>query len=384
MLDWLQNFLKGRERIRLGIDLGSSAIKLVEISAPDKNEPLNLETYGVASFGLESLRLHYLDSSQETGGAGEQRQKGPEPRSEKWADQIGRQRSIFNALSAREIGRVLKELLVQSGVKTRSARFSLPLFASFFTIIELPYMPENEVAAAVPYEAKRYIPVPLEEVVLDWNIISQPIVSLPQPGTQEQLTDEERAGLPEKKEGGIQVSLFAILKDVMEKYVEVAQAADLKIHSLESESFSLMRALVGQTKDPILLLDIGFSSANIVLVDDGTIRIVHSVKMAINQDTGALDRGLLLKEIQKALLSYNFKQSSASDAGGQGPRGVKCFISGGGGIEPHFVDYLGKGLDIKALTANPFTAVKYPEALEPKLKALGPSLTVAFGLAMKE
>ena len=62
---------------------------------------------------------------------------------------------------------------------------SIPSFSTFTTTIEMPYLSERELAKALPFEARKYIPIPLNEVVLDWSIID--ILNQAGPGTPVRL-----------------------------------------------------------------------------------------------------------------------------------------------------------------------------------------------------
>ena len=65
----------------------------------------------------------------------------------------------------------LKELIKKGGIKSKDVVASIPSFSTFTTVIEMPYLSEQELAKTLPFEARKYIPIPLNEVVLDWSII---------------------------------------------------------------------------------------------------------------------------------------------------------------------------------------------------------------------
>ena len=124
------------ESSAVGIDIGSSAIKVVEIKK--KGGRAILETYGALALGP----YDNLDMGRVTN------------------------------LSVEKIAEALKEVLKQSGATVGSGAFSIPIQSSLIFTIELPVQVEaNAIASIVPTEARKYIPVPITEVSLDYFIL---------------------------------------------------------------------------------------------------------------------------------------------------------------------------------------------------------------------
>ena len=116
------------KKSKLGIDIGTSAVKLVELSKDS------------GRFKLENYGLFELDSGGE---------------------QVSEQDLIGG----------IRETLKKTKISARDTVASIPSFNTFATIITLPYLSEADIAKTIPYEARKYIPLPLNEVVLDWSII---------------------------------------------------------------------------------------------------------------------------------------------------------------------------------------------------------------------
>src|SRR5258708_42898 len=127
------NPLSGEEKSSaLGIDIGSSAIKVVELKK--RKGKAFLETYGAIALGS------YADL------------------------EIGR----VTSLPVEKIIEAVKEVLKQSGVITKSSALAIPAQSSLIFTIELPsQISEGEIAPVVATEARKYIPVPITEVSLD-------------------------------------------------------------------------------------------------------------------------------------------------------------------------------------------------------------------------
>ena len=393
MLNWIQGLFTAKPKGRLGIDVGSSAIKLVEISSAV--QPLSLETYGLASLGEEALS----DSRSLTAAIESIRQGGGDDAGGGKTDNHGEiifkaglpSNSILGAFSDREISQIIKELLIRSRAKARRVCFSLPAFTTFFTVIELPPMKEKEIHAAIPYEAAKYVPIPLDEVFLDWSIISPSTSSgqAPSTGLDSELdsrnSPQARASavsssalnsLPNGSEQAVNVLMVAILKEAVAKYTKIAQLSNLEMGALEPESFSLARALVGESKDLSIIVDVGSSFTNIALMDRGSIRIVYNTRKKNHQETGQLNEDAVVEGINSVLDSYRAKSHSVVSP--------KCILTGGRTQAPDFDKILKEKLNFEVLTLNSFEKINYLEGLEPALKEISSSFGVAVGLAMRE
>ncbi len=319
MFNWIQSLFAAKPRGRLWIDVGSSAIKLVEISS--EVQPLSLETYGLASLGEESLSepKSIQRAIKKIGYEGEGGDGVEEDKSGGQSETIFKaglpSNSILGAFSDREISQIIKELLIRSKTRARRVYFSLPAFTTFFTVMELPPMGEKEIHAAIPYEAAKYVPIPLDEVFLDWSIISPSppaggsgqAPSAPRPGSGQALsTGSGQAGQV------VSVLMVAILKEAVTKYTKIAQMSGLEMKALEPESFSLARVLVGDSKDLFVIVDVGSSFTNIALMDQGSIRIVYNTRKRNHSKTGQLNEDAVVECINRVLGSYRAKGRAAA------------------------------------------------------------------------
>ena len=354
-------FFKKKPKSNLGIDIGTSAIKLVELEK--KEGRYQLKTYGI--FPL----IEYL------------KHLGPKLRLEE------------ARIDEKELAEMIKRILQEAGVRNRRARFSIPVYSSFSIAIDLPPMPKEEIAAAIPFEAKRYIPVPIAEVVLDWSVIS--------PLKKNIKGNKEPSG-PEQ----IQVLLVAVPKEVINRYNRIAQLTGLQIQGLEAETFSLARSLVGNDISSILLVDTGARSTNISIVDEGYVRLTHNLEMGGAEVSRSLAQrmnisieeaeeikkasqapqaeveaiiysifDLIVTEIRKIINRYQIKYQRKIE---------KCILAGDGSRVMGLPDYLSRQLNLEVSLGYPFARLVYPPILQPTIKELGPSLAVAVGLAMKE
>lgn len=337
----------------MGIDIGVFSTKVVQLRY--EKERGILETYG------ELLNAGYYKE----GGAG----------------------GSFTHHSDNEIAAILKDVLKESNVTSKDAVFSVPASASFVTTVSFPLVPEKELASAIPFEARRYIPIPISEVVLDWDILGQ---------------NEER--------DTTEVLLIAVPKEVVEKYKRVAGLAGLNLRALEVETFSMIRSLGGNDPTPTIFINFGYQSTSLTIADRGRLRVSHNFSRGSNELTKTLERGLgvnqeraeaikrevglsekleekeivsvitpfvetLFAEIERFVAIYNRKA----------PRTVqKINLTGGGSNLRGIVEFTVAKFGIEVTRGNPFSRVVSPAFMQPILREIGPSFSVAVGLALHE
>ena len=348
---------KKKSKSFLGIDIGASAVKMVELEKKD-------ERYELKNYAIYSLEEHLKKNDYKVS-------------------------SKSLKISNEEVAGVIKKSIKEAKIESEDACFSIPICFSFSTLIDFPNMSEKEIAAAVPFEAKKYVPIPISEVILDWSIIDSP-----------------------SKKSGYQALLIAVPKKIINDYKQIASLSGLNLRVVEEEVFSSARALVGNDKSAIILIDAGARSISISIVDDGYIRVTHNLEIggakitqAIAEQVGLslekaekLKKGLsdrdssgefnpqlkgsiqphlgaIIVEVRKIIDSYQSKYNRKVE---------KCIFAGGGVWLSDFSDYLKEKLSLDVSIGDPFARVIYPPLLKPVLKKIGPILVVATGLAMKD
>ncbi|MCX6813262.1 MAG: pilus assembly protein PilM [Candidatus Azambacteria bacterium] len=345
----------------LGIDIGTLSIKIVEFS--NENGRPKLENYAI----LTNYDLALRNLVQ--GGA----EKTPK---------------VFGG----EANPMLRRLIKAGEIKAREINMSVPIFSSFLTVMELPQMSELEVAKAVQFEAKKYVPVSLDSVVIDWSLI----------GTSGD-------GPPAERAGKILVLLVAIPKDLINEYTNIARETDLKLLTIELETVSAARALIGNDPVPTVLMDMGSRDTTISVVDNGSLRISHSIETSGEDLTRVLANGLniswrraeeLKKENGLKIMDNNSQITSVLTpllniiiSAAQNIIDIyfsktkkkieKLIIYGGASKMPGFAEYLNSRLKMDVIVGTPFSRVVYPEKLKPVIDEIGHEFTIAIGLALK-
>lgn len=237
---------------------------------------------------------------------------------------------------------ILKKVLGEAKVSTKRAIMSVPVFSCFSALIEMPQMSQKEIDKAIRFEAKKYVPVSLEEVNLGWDIV----------GTGDK---------------GLQVMLVAIPKELSRKYGQVAQASDLELVALETESFALIRSLTGKDKTRLIIVDLGQHATSISVVEGGNIKATRSLK------ANRIEH--ILAEIKK-IIDWQRQKAKAPIK--------KLILTGGRVKQPKALNQLMEVPGLEVILGNPWQGISYPRRLKSTLAELAPSLAVAVGLAMRE
>ena len=358
LMKWFPFKVKKTPKNFLGIDIGTSSIRVVELSR--KGQSLKLINYGeikTASLQKEPFRTVEKDTL---------------------------------LLSNRETSAAILAILREAGIQTREVNLSIPDFSSFFTNFELPPMTQKELESAVRYEARSYIPFPLSEITLDWTIIEGDVSN--------------------KVKAPLEILVVAIPNEVINQYQEVATLSGLRLRALEAEAFALSHSLAGNEKKTIGIIDIGARSTTCNVLENGVLKLSHSFNISGNELTEILSRSLgvdyekaeelkkgiglagaetaeqnirevllplidlILAEIKKIFGNYYRRESKEVE---------KIILAGGTSLLPGLKEYFFEELKKEVEIANPFSRTIFPPILEETLKEMGPSYAIAVGLAIR-
>jgi len=343
----------------LGVDIGSSGIKIVELKRDNKR--VVLSTYGF---------------SEILGGV-----------------------NPLNA-STDEIARTIVKIHQEAGMTSRRVVAGLPNFSVFSSIITLVNVPEAGLAAAVDAEARKVMPLPLEEMVLDWKKIAVP-----------SGLKAEADGTADIHSGAkviTKILLTGAPKALVNKYVEIFKKAELNLVFLEGETIALIRSLIGNDKGTIMLAEVGASTSDLVIIDQGVPvfnrsldlggqTVTEAISKSLNIDLQQAEQfkydlgvaGMRAGEVPEAMknlvnsVTSEIKYSLNLFQNNNGKNIEKIIMTGGSSLLYGFVDHLSKELDINTIIGSPWSLISYPLNIKPLLDEIGPRLSVSVGLAMR-
>ncbi|HUT22018.1 MAG TPA: type IV pilus assembly protein PilM [Candidatus Bipolaricaulota bacterium] len=347
----------------LGVDIGGSSIKLVELSSEEGR--LKLENYGYLERSTHAKKENYIDQPEEA-------------------------------------AKIIKKILETSGILATQTYTALPAPMVFSSIISVQGIDAKElgskdkISSAVEKEAVKILPMPLDDMVLDWKIVGD--------------VDE----LKNKKSGEIvnlKILITAASKVLIQKYIDIFKKAGLNLVSLETESFAMIRALTGKDKSTMLLVDVGAVSTDISVVDMcvphydrsvnvGGLDITKEIAKILNIDVSQaeqLKRDLAAKPEMQKNVPLNLQKmfepilnevrfvidSFLRQSENKNKRVDKIILTGGSAYVPGLGGYFTENLNIKTFIGNPWARIIYPEDLKDILFKIGPRFSIAIGLAMQ-
>lgn len=255
-------------------------------------------------------------------------------------------------------------------------------------LIDMPNLTDKELSSAINWEADQYIPLPIRDVNLQYQIISRPDAN-----TSDKM----------------QVLLIAAPKRMVEKYLRVVKDAGLNARALETESSALSRALIKVDDPPSIIISFGAVSTELILVKDGHVvftrslatggvNLTRSIMAEFNMAEaqaeeykhayGILEDKLggkvsnILKPILELVVGEVIKATEFSRSHLANHTIARIIMCGGGAYLPGFTEYLTQRTSLEVLLADPWSNFE-KEGLIMRLPGQGSFYSVATGLALR-
>jgi len=349
------------EKTVLGIDIGASAIKVVQLRS-DKGKVI-LENYGELALGP------YAGKS------------------------IGQATN----LPIEKISEALVDVLNEAKITSGETAIAIPLGSSLLSFITLPTKDRVQLARMIPLEARKYIPVPISEVALDWWI-------LPDKGGATKKENDKKE-ISEQSE----VVIAAIHNETISKYKKIQSMTGLPVNLFEIEIFSSIRSVVGRDMEPIMILDIGAGSTKLAMVEYGVVKSYHSINMGSQDITSSISKafsidmpqaerikreeglngeveGHTILEIASLPLGHIFSEAKNAISNFETERRTpisKIILVGGGALLSGLQEFAQDEFKADVVLGDPFSRVESPAFLDNLLKQVGPEFSVALGIGLK-
>ena len=372
---FFSKFFDQNEPVVLGVDIGSSAIKIVQLRK--KNGQAVLDTYGELALGP------YANL-----GVGQAVILPPEKIAE----------ALIDLMKEKEVN-----------ITTKKCGISIPFSASLMSVIEMPEVSSKQLAVMVPLEARKYIPVPISEVMLDWSVIPRSEV---ESGSRDDSDPNPESGSGSSKApptmAKIDVLVVAIHNETIARFQEIVMKSGLDAGFFEIEIFSTMRAVLDEALRPVMIIDMGAASTKLYVVERGIIRSSHTINRGSQDITSTISKSLsitmeraevmkrqvgavgedkslteaitlvldyIFSEVNNALLDFEKKHNKTIS---------KVIMVGGGSALKGLSELAKNNFKTDVVSANPFNKVSAPAFLENILKETGPEFAVAIGLALRK
>lgn len=340
-----------RQQPLFGFDLGNHTAKLVQLRP--KGKSVRVEGYGYAEFATGTIVEGIVVDPQEI------------------------VKAVAPLLRQLKFGRLT----------ARRVAISLPNAKVFTRVLQLPPMNQTDLAAAVRYEAEQYIPVPLPDLYIDYEIVDQ---------TKDQL----------------QVLMVAAPRAIVDSYLKLFEMLGLEVIVVESSLMAVTRAVVAVQPEAgtIMVTDFGADSIDLSIYDSA-VRLTNTVAIGGDQLTHSLVQQLGLDEAKASEIKRKF---------GLGPSGLQdkiklalepqlstivaeikrvlkyyqehsperpavsnIILTGGSAAMPGLADYLATQLGVKVQVINPWSGLVIKD-MPAASKSEAALYTTALGLARLE
>lgn len=333
----------------LGIDMGSSGVKIVELTKD--GDRAKLLSYGFSENLHSNADVEWKDDND-------------------------------------KIAELIRKTITQAGMQATAAVASLPAYSVFSSIINLIDIDKEKIDQAVEWETKKVLPVPIEDVVLEWRLIESRL---------------------ENNREHLKIFVIAAPRSLVNKYQDIFKKAKLKLINLESETFSLIRALIGRDKTTIMIVEMGSATTNVSIIERGIPFLNRSIdlggdnltkilaqKMNVGIDQAEqlkFDLGISSMDSNESQISSVLQESLSPLVNeikyliglyeGRGEKKVeKIILTGGSALISNLANYLSRVLNINVIVGDAWAHVSYPVELKPLLSEISPRLSVAAGLAL--
>jgi type IV pilus assembly protein PilM len=284
----------------------------------------------------------------------------------------------------------VKQLIKDTGTKSRNVNIALPESKVFTRVIEVPQLSPRELTSAIKWEAEQYIPLPLDQVNVDFTVL------------------RESAQTGNNK---MEVLLVAAPKSLIDKYLTIMELAELTVVGAETEIIATSRA-VGRSipnVKTVMVVSLGAQTSDIAILRSGILMFTRSVSAGGEALTRAIAQNLdfnltqaeeykrayglqkdklegkittavrpimdtITNEIKRALAFYEEKNKDEHIE--------TVMLSGGTSRLPGMVTYLAETLGVEVQLINPWIGI----AKDPRFNVLnpeGPNFCISVGLALR-
>lgn len=286
-----------------------------------------------------------------------------------------------------KVAQAIKTLVAKAGISTKNVAVGLPSRRVFTTVVDIDKLSNDELNKSIQYQADSLIPTPLDESKIDWRVIGDSPVATTK----------------------VEVLLSSVTNDYVEKRLDMLESIGLNAIAFEPDNLAIARALVPKdTIVPQLLLDIGSSASDIVIVMNGAPRLTRSIptgmeaiirtaaqnlnidenqaaqfvsKFGLSEEKleGQINRSiigtvdLLMKEVEK---SIKFFQTRYPDR-----KLERVVVTGGASVLPELPLYIANKFGVNVEIGNSWRNVTFPAERQNELLAISNQFGVAVGLA---
>lgn len=331
-----------------GLDIGTTAIRLVELKGTGTNKVLSKYSYVP------------IDAKLALSDAKSDRQR---------------------------LGNIIADLVSQSNLTTRNVAASLPSLRVFSTVVDFERLSMKDMAKAIHYQADALIPTPLDQSKLDWALIGDSPIDTTK----------------------VEVLISSVDNAYIEQRLDLLESIGLNVIAFEADSFALARSLVSlDGHSPQMIIDMGNRATDLIIVSEGAPRLIRSIQTGSEAliRTGAQNLNIDDKQAEQFIFKFGLGKDKLEgrvyDAiigtvdvlSAELEKSIKFFnarytdkhldriiVTGAASVIPEFPVYLANKFNINVEIGNAWRNVSYSQERQSELMAVSNQFGVAVGLA---
>jgi len=295
-------------------------------------------------------------------------------------------------LDEEEMAQAISKAVSDSQIPIKDVNVALAENQVYTKVLDMPVLTDKELASAIYWEAEQYIPVPLPNITLVWNVLRKP----------EHDTQNEK----------MQVLMVGAPTMLINKYQKIIQMAGLNLHAMETEILSTVRALIISEDFPTtLVINIGAVNTSFAIVRKGSMVFTYSMSLggaAINRAI-ATDFGLSSQQAEEYKQAYGVEGKTLGGKIGQATEPIlnsilaeirksivyytqkykdeepvrQILLSGGTAKLPGIEVFFANNSGIETAIANPWKVLA-PQQIPKDVLDNAADYTISVGLAMKD
>jgi len=286
----------------------------------------------------------------------------------------------------------IKRARKKAGISTKNVICSLPESKAFLRIVTIPQMKDEEVAEAIKWEIEAAIPLSIDQVYYDWQILDR------------RLTKDKRQ---------IDVIIVAVSKEFIKNFIHVLKKAGLTTYGFEIESVAQSNSLLRDSEKGVttMIIDIGDKSTSFVMTVDNIPVFTSSIPLSSELMTKAIEQtfGITYKEAEKIKIAYGIGSVLKNDHVFQATKSVvenfvteaqksidfyldsltysdnidRIIMCGGGARMTGIAPYLSRRLGYNIELGNPWVNMNFKDSVPPIDREKSVQYATVIGLATK-
>jgi type IV pilus assembly protein PilM len=182
------------------------------------------------------------------------------------------------------VAHAIQQLWRKAGISEKRVIIGVANQKVVVRLIELPFMEKSELAGAIQYQAQDFIPIPVEDAILDFQIIGD--------------------YMSEQEEHLMEVLLVAAQRDMVSAHIQAVEQAGLRPQVVDVAAFAIVRSLLfrqesflppeeqEQEGEALAIVHVSSGITNIIVVEKGVPRFTRVSALAGNDLTQSVASGL--------------------------------------------------------------------------------------------